>query len=63
MQNKNTKQNQEASINQTQIVATKKVSCNGDALNSHHPLVYLHLGEKNSVICPYCGKHFILQQK
>ncbi|NBR95092.1 MAG: zinc-finger domain-containing protein [Proteobacteria bacterium] len=55
--------NNENTSKQTQIVTTKKVSCNGDALNSHHPLVYLNLGEKNSVVCPYCGKHFILQQK
>ncbi len=63
MHNQNTKKNQETLINQTQIVTTKTVSCNGDALNSHHPLVYLNLGKKNSVICPYCGKHFILQQQ
>lgn len=63
MQNQHTKQNQEKLINQTQTVTTKKVSCNGDALNSHHPLVYLHLGDKNSVSCPYCGKHFIFQQQ
>ncbi len=55
--------NNENTSKQMQIVTTKKVSCNGYALNSHHPLVYLNLGEKNSVVCPYCGKHFILQQK
>ena len=55
--------NNENTSKQMQIVTTKKVSCIGDALNSHHPLVYLNLGEKNSVVCPYCGKHFILQQK
>jgi uncharacterized Zn-finger protein len=56
-------QNKNEISSQTQMVTTKKVACNGDALNSHHPLIYLNLGEKNSVVCPYCGKHFILQQK
>jgi uncharacterized Zn-finger protein len=50
-------------LTQTQVVTTKKVACNGDAQNSHHPLIYLNLGNNNLATCPYCGKNFILQQK
>jgi len=40
------------------FVNSKKVSCNGEKGSSRHPLVYLNMGKKDHVICPYCGKYF-----
>ncbi len=40
------------------FVDSKKVSCNGERGSSRHPLVYLNMGKKDHVICPYCGKYF-----
>lgn len=40
------------------FVDSKKVSCDGTKGLSSHPLVYLNMGEKDHVICPYCSKHF-----
>jgi uncharacterized Zn-finger protein len=42
-------------------VNSKKVSCDGGDNKSKHPLVYLNMGENDSVICPYCGKHFTIK--
>jgi len=39
-------------------VNSKKVSCDGNGGASSHPLVYLNMGEKDHVICPYCSKYF-----
>jgi uncharacterized Zn-finger protein len=51
---------------ETFVVNTKKVSCDGSkSLKSPlegHPLVYLEMGEKNNVTCPYCGKFFTLKK-
>lgn len=43
-------------------VNSKKVSCEGGSGASSHPLVYLNMGEKDSVICPYCSKHFTIKK-
>ena len=39
----------------------KKLSCNGLDGPSGHPKVYLDMGDKNQIICPYCSKLFILK--
>ncbi len=46
--------------NQAEILYTNSqiVSCEGGKLGSSHPLVYLNMGEKDFVICPYCSKFF-----
>jgi uncharacterized Zn-finger protein len=41
-------------------VNSKKVSCDGGTGSSKHPLVYLNMGEKDFVVCPYCSKYFSL---
>lgn len=41
-------------------VKSKKVSCDGGVESSKHPLVYLNMGEKDFVVCPYCSKYFSL---
>jgi uncharacterized Zn-finger protein len=51
-------------------VDSKKVACDGTnhKLNipgadaSSHPLVYLNMGEKDSVVCPYCSKCFTIKK-
>ena len=40
------------------FVDTKKVSCNGDKIFGGHPLVYLNMGDKDFVVCPYCSKYY-----
>ena len=44
------------------VVDSKKISCNGQnhkPLNaSNHPLVYLNMGAKDNVVCPYCSRYF-----
>ncbi len=47
-------------------VNSKKVSCDGtskDETNksSRHPTVYLDMGDKNYVICPYCSKYLTIK--
>lgn len=44
------------------VTNSKKVACDGSSLSSKHPLVYLHMGENDFVICPYCSKHFSLNK-
>jgi uncharacterized Zn-finger protein len=40
------------------FVDSKKVSCDGTKGLSSHPLVYLNMGEKDNIVCPYCSKYF-----
>ncbi|MEE3047744.1 MAG: zinc-finger domain-containing protein, partial [Pseudomonadota bacterium] len=28
-----------------------------------HPRVFLHMGEDDSVTCPYCSRHFVLRKQ
>jgi len=41
-------------------VDSKKVSCDGGKGSAGHPLVYLNMGSKDYVVCPYCSKYFTL---
>jgi len=43
-------------------VKSKEVSCFGNDKKSSHPLVYLNMGQKDFVICPYCSKFFTIKQ-
>ncbi|MFT6076911.1 MAG: putative Zn-finger protein [Myxococcota bacterium] len=43
------------------VVDDKKISCNGDKGSSNHPLVYLNMGAKNDIVCPYCSRYFKLR--
>lgn len=40
-----------------------KVSCDGDKDVLGHPKVYLNLGDKKEIECPYCGKKFKAKNK
>jgi uncharacterized Zn-finger protein len=48
-------------------VDSKKVTCFGSVLasgaSSKHPLVYLNMGEKDFVVCPYCSKTFTTRKQ
>lgn len=46
--------------NDTFFTSTKKVSCYGSSESSKHPLIYLDIGNNDFVVCPYCSKHFTL---
>ncbi|MFV9876194.1 MAG: zinc-finger domain-containing protein [Rickettsiales endosymbiont of Dermacentor nuttalli] len=42
------------------IVKNKHVKCDGISYNTiGHPLIYLNMGSKNQVTCPYCSRQFI----
>lgn len=41
-------------------VDSKKVSCDGFGT---HPLVYLNMGKKDSITCPYCSRFFTIEKK
>lgn len=43
-------------------VVEKKVICNGESQNTGHPKIYLNMGEKNEITCPYCGSKFMLKK-
>ncbi len=48
-------------------VTSKKVSCQGERSDtgsvSGHPLVYLDMGKKDFIVCPYCSKYFTTKEK
>ncbi len=52
--------NPKSSPLETLHVVSKKVSCDG---SETHPLVYLNMGNKTSVTCPYCSKFFTIEEK
>ena len=43
-------------------VSSKKVSCDGGGVEKGHPKVYLNMGEKDFVVCNYCGKVFKIKK-
>lgn len=47
---------------ETVKVDKKKVSCDGGKGSLGHPKVYLEIGDKGQIDCPYCGKLFILKK-
>ncbi|MFC7048170.1 MULTISPECIES: zinc-finger domain-containing protein [Pseudomonadota] len=59
---------------QTQVAATsptpaheiietdkKRVACNGGGGPLGHPQVFLEMGSKTSVLCPYCSREYVLK--
>jgi len=39
-----------------------RVSCDGGGGALGHPTIYLEMGEKTEVDCPYCGRRFKLKE-
>ncbi|MEC8851089.1 MAG: zinc-finger domain-containing protein, partial [Pseudomonadota bacterium] len=50
--------------NVTEIIEVDKtnVACDGGGGPLGHPRVFLHMGEDDSVTCPYCSRHFVLRK-
>ena len=46
---------------ETVEVETTQVSCEGDGGAGGHPRVYLNMGDKGFVECPYCDRRFELK--
>jgi uncharacterized Zn-finger protein len=42
-------------------VDTTEVACDGGGGALGHPKVYLNMGDKREVDCPYCGRRFTLK--
>jgi len=44
-----------------EIIKTSKrrVCCNGGGGALGHPAIYLDMGEKSEVVCPYCSRTFV----
>ena len=38
-----------------------KVACEGDGGALGHPRVFLNMGDKSEIDCPYCGRRFVLK--
>jgi uncharacterized Zn-finger protein len=44
------------------VVETRVVHCDGGGGPLGHPAVYLHIGEENEIVCPYCSRRFVLDE-
>lgn len=42
-------------------IETNQVHCDGGDGALGHPRIYLNMGEKREVDCPYCGRRFVLK--
>ena len=43
-------------------VESAVVCCDGGGGALGHPAVYLNMGEKREIDCPYCGRRFVLKE-
>ena len=57
LKNKNTK----TLLNNIIYVKEKRIGCDGGD-DFGHPLVYLNLGNKGKVVCPYCSKVYVFKK-
>jgi uncharacterized Zn-finger protein len=37
------------------------VACDGGGGALGHPLVYLNMGDKDEIVCPYCSRQFVFE--
>jgi uncharacterized Zn-finger protein len=42
-------------------VETMEVACDGGGGALGHPKIFLNMGDKTQVDCPYCGRRFVLK--
>ncbi|WP_417316682.1 zinc-finger domain-containing protein [Emcibacter sp.] len=61
-----TEQTQAAASNPAtahEIIETdkKRVACNGGGGALGHPQVFLEMGSKTNVVCPYCSREYVLK--
>ena len=43
-------------------VDTPQIACDGGDGALGHPRVFLNMGDKREVDCPYCGRRFVLKK-
>jgi uncharacterized Zn-finger protein len=43
-------------------VTEPEVVCDGNGAYKGHPRVFLNMGKKGSIRCPYCSLQFMLQK-
>lgn len=43
-------------------VSKSKVACEGESAALGHPRVFLNMGDKSEIDCPYCGRRFKLKE-
>ena len=43
-------------------VDTSRIACDGGGGALGHPRVYLEMGERKFVECPYCDRRFVLRE-
>ena len=43
-------------------VESTEVDCDGGGGQLGHPRVFLNMGSKREVDCPYCGRRFVLKK-
>ncbi len=41
-------------------VTSREIACDGGGGALGHPRVFLNMGEKTEIDCPYCGRRFVL---
>ena len=46
-----------------QVVSSSNVDCDGGGGALGHPKIYLDMGKETKIICPYCSKSFVLENK
>ena len=46
-----------------QVVSSSNVVCDGGGGTLGHPKIYLDMGKETKIICPYCSKSFVLENK
>ena len=44
-------------------VASRTIACDGGDGPLGHPRVYLNMGEKDEIVCPYCSRQYVLVHK
>ena len=50
-----------SSAPETITVESPVVACDGGGGALGHPRVYLNMGEKHEIDCPYCGRQYLLK--
>lgn len=43
-------------------VGNGEVRCQGNGPATGHPLIYLNMGNKNTISCPYCSRKFVRKE-
>lgn len=40
---------------------SREIACDGGGGALGHPRVFLNMGDKGAIDCPYCGRHYVLK--